>query len=304
MKKSPLDEVFKELYGFYPDKAGQAFEMMVAAAFKLLWGLDISYNDFVQGQYSGTTYQLDGTIQNGDSKSMIEAKDYSLDGRKVGRGDVQKMQGALSDLIHSQGIFASSTDYTGPAIKYADSSTSNPLQKPIVLFNIRPSVIEDERGRLKKVIVTVNICRPEFQKGVFDVRLEEEYKDQFKNDGVLGKVIQCKLEEFYDRDRKIKLTMEQLSGDISKNALQKDVNEIYATWIFNETFIQAENRLYKIRGLTYKIPISTGSTEFVIQTEGSAKLFIRSMDGKIDKLIYDEELKKVHFENGRVTLKR
>lgn len=83
MKKSPLDELFNELYGFYPKKPGQAFEMMVSAAFKLLFNVDVSYNDYVKGIHSGTTYQLDGIIQNNGFEGMIEAKDYSLEGKKV-----------------------------------------------------------------------------------------------------------------------------------------------------------------------------------------------------------------------------
>ena len=53
---------------------------------------------------------------------MVEAKDYSIEGKKVGRGDIQKQAGALNDLPIKQGIFASAIDYT--ALK-ADESLYN-----------------------------------------------------------------------------------------------------------------------------------------------------------------------------------
>jgi hypothetical protein len=45
MKKPPIDELFFELYGYYPEKAGQGFEMLVAAALKLLAGRDVPYGN-------------------------------------------------------------------------------------------------------------------------------------------------------------------------------------------------------------------------------------------------------------------
>lgn len=45
MKRPPIDELFFELYGYYPEKAGQGFEMLVAAALKLLAGRDVPYGN-------------------------------------------------------------------------------------------------------------------------------------------------------------------------------------------------------------------------------------------------------------------
>lgn len=43
MQKPPIDELFFELYGYYPAKSGQGFEMLIAAAFKLLAGQEMLY---------------------------------------------------------------------------------------------------------------------------------------------------------------------------------------------------------------------------------------------------------------------
>ena len=81
---------------------------------------------------------------------MVEVKDYTIDKRKVGRSDLQKLQGALTDLDFEKGVFVSATDYTKPAKKYSDGAEINPLQKEIDLFHIRPSTELDEKGRVKK----------------------------------------------------------------------------------------------------------------------------------------------------------
>ena len=126
MKKSPIDNLFNELYGYYPKKAGTAYELLVAGALKIITGENIKYDQHLKGNYSETDYQLDGL--NVNQNQMIEAKDYSISNSKVGRDDIQKLQGALSDLNVDKGLFASATDYTKPAKKYSDGTIKNPIQ--------------------------------------------------------------------------------------------------------------------------------------------------------------------------------
>lgn len=46
-----------------------------------------------------------------NGETMVESKDYTIDDRKVGRPDLQKLQGALTDLPQiKDGIFTSATD--------------------------------------------------------------------------------------------------------------------------------------------------------------------------------------------------
>src|SRR6188474_416562 len=139
MSISPIDELFKEMFGYYPNKAGQGYELIVAAAIHIVTGEQTSSNDHYRGLYSGTDYQIDAVISNEDVKHMVEAKDYTINNRKVGRGDLQKMQGALTDLDFERGVFASATDYTNPAKKYSRGTDINPIQKGIDLYHIRPS---------------------------------------------------------------------------------------------------------------------------------------------------------------------
>lgn len=93
--KSPIDELFYSLMGFYPTKEGAAYEIISAAALSLLEHREAKHNQFLIG-LSASQYQLDGLIEN---DTMIESKDYTKRGAKVGRDDLQKMEGALTDLL-------------------------------------------------------------------------------------------------------------------------------------------------------------------------------------------------------------
>jgi hypothetical protein len=84
MSKSTIDELFYNLYGFYPNKAGQAYEMIVAAALKVITKDDIKYDQRERGIYSETLYQQDSVVYKEKFKTMIEAKDYTINIRKVG----------------------------------------------------------------------------------------------------------------------------------------------------------------------------------------------------------------------------
>ena len=62
--------------------------------------------------------------------------------------------------------------------------------------------------------------------------------------------------------------------------------------------------MYALEKIDYKIPISRDTEEFTIENNGNPCLLIRSLDGNIDKLLTDKELKKYKFnDDGSVTKK-
>jgi hypothetical protein len=73
MKRPPIDELFFELYGYYPENAGQGFEM-VAAALKLLAGRDMPYGnagDEQQGSRDGMRTSTEENDQGGISRITL-----------------------------------------------------------------------------------------------------------------------------------------------------------------------------------------------------------------------------------------
>lgn len=298
-KKSPIDNLFLELYGYYPPKAGQAYEMIVSAAFKLLLDKDIEYDQRLRGEYSETVYQLDGLVKDNSQKKMVEAKDYTIDNRKVGRGDLQKLQGALTDLPIDSGVFASATGFTKPASKFADSSEINPMNKSIELFDIRPSTEEDEKGRIKKIVINMSMHVADYKRGTFQPVFTKNGFTKLEKNGLVEKPIEMRLEHFYDKDRNIIMTLSELTSKHPPGTIWEEGFVSKGCWVIDGYF-EIESELYEIKGLQYEVPFSVGKQELIIEGGGEPKIYIKSHDGEINKLISDKDLKKVKFENNKV----
>lgn len=155
-ESSILDELYYQLYGERLPKKGQALERLSAVALKLLQEeCKVQYDQQVRAKFSNTVYQLDGLIDEGGRQVMVEAKDYTVSGEKVGRSDLQKMEAALTDLDIPEGKFVSATDFSNRAKPFAESTKTNPKAYPIELSHVRPSNLEDEKGRVKTIHVTI-----------------------------------------------------------------------------------------------------------------------------------------------------
>lgn len=112
-QKSEIDELFFRLMGYYPNKAGEAYEIISAAALGIVKQQEAEHNRFLKGESGGRPYQIDGLL---NGKIMVESKDYTIEDKKVGRPDLQKMQGALTDLPDiEEGYFTSATKYSRDA---------------------------------------------------------------------------------------------------------------------------------------------------------------------------------------------
>jgi hypothetical protein len=276
--------------------------MIVSAAFKLLLGKDIDYDQRLRGDYSDTVYQLDGIVNDADSKKMIEAKDYTLDDKKVGRGDIQKLQGALTDLPVNTGLFASATNYTKPAIKYAESSLKNPMQKPIELFHIRPSTEQDETGRINKIVVNMSMHVADYSAAKYNFIWTSEGREELIKNDYASKQIKITIDEFYDKNGEPLISIYELTKSYppgttwEKNFISK------GCWVIKEGYVRIDGTLYPIKGIEYEIPFRVTEDELVIESEGIPRLYIKNADGSIDKLISDKDLKKVRFNNGRVEI--
>ena len=111
---SSIDILFEQLFGYKPKKSGEAYEIISAAVMKLFnKNCKVSHDEELRGTFSNTLYQIDVLLEHQSKKEMGEAKDYTVQGKKVGREDLQKLGGALVDLDEvSGGIFFSATDYT------------------------------------------------------------------------------------------------------------------------------------------------------------------------------------------------
>ena len=288
---SEIDELFHRLMGYYPKKAGQAYEILSAAAIGLIKAQMAEHNQFLKGNSGGRAYQIDGLL-NGDI--MIESKDYTIENHKVGRPDLQKLEGTLTDLPQiKEGYFTSATDYSKDAIKYADGTETNDAQKVITTIDIRPSTPEDEQGRILTIFLTMHYLVPNYEKGKVSFIFPKEgqiiMEDCLRRSGLTeGK---CCTGVLYDKDGNFKTTIADFSRN---NQPVYDWNSEFVSGEFPiNAFIKFYDVLVPIKGISYTdVPIEKRTEKFTIVANGNATLLIKSEKLGINKLISDVDLKK------------
>lgn len=284
--KSPIDELFYSLMGFYPTKEGAAYEIISAAAISLFEQRETRHNQFVNG-LSESLYQLDGLIEN---DTMIESKDYTKRGAKVGRDDLQKMEGALTDLSEiKKGYFTSATEYTEPAQMYAEATSKNPLQKEIIPVYLRPSTKDDEKGRVNKIQIQMNMIIPDFTNGIFNI-LYSNKEEEAKLQKFIGASapISLTIKEFYDFSGNVIETVENLCKE-QQPKFPMDATEVDG--VFNiKAYIKINDSLFSIKGLKYHISVLHHTETFTIESKGDAKMLIKCDRLNINKLITNLEM--------------
>lgn len=297
-EKSSIDEFFHGIYGFYPEKAGQAYELLVNAALKIInKDSDVKYNQFKEGIYSQQKYQLDGIK---DDKESIEAKDYTIRNEKVGRPDVQKQEGGLIDLPYEGGIFASATGYTRNAEKYAEGTYKNPNGKPIDLYDIRPSTEEDEEGRIKTIIVNINSIYLDFNNWIVTPIFTKESREELLNQFGENR-IPIMMGAIYNSDKSIFITVKDWTNSLNSLINFEDNNDVLiGETDFSNKYILIQDALYGISKIRYQIPIRRDSQELRIEQDGNACLLVKNSDGTTNTLLTDVQLKNINFVEGRI----
>lgn len=305
-KESIIDDLYYNLYGEHQTKEGQALEHLSAVALKLLEETrKVQYDQQIRAKYSDTVYQVDGLVSNGDQQMMVEAKDYTARGKKVGRADLQKLEGALTDLDIAEGIFVSATGYTNRAKPYAESTKVNPKQNPISLYHVRPSIPDDEKGRIKTIVVTIIANGLDFNRGTYKPIINDDFlksiKDRIAKDG--EKVIMT-LSNFYDKEGNVVETFENITRQLNRDLPQK-VNKGYileGKWDFPIPVYISLGTFgdVMIDSIEYKIPTYRDECSFAINQDGNPVLLIKSEDGIINKLFTDKQLRQCSFGSGEI----
>lgn len=289
-QRSKIDELFYDVMGYYPTKEGAAYEMMSTAILALLTEQNARHNNYMVGS-SGCKYQLDGII---DQHIMLEAKDYTKRGQKVGRDDLQKMQGALIDLENiDKGYFTSATQYTSEASKYAEGTKRHPVKKEIVPIELRPSTPKDEENRINTIVCHINTAYPDYEKGEFGVMFAEGERERLneyiRNNNLTA--INIHIEFIYNDRGETIMSIQELS---SNHKVQIDNDTTFLDGVIDvDAYIEIDSMLYRIKGLTYKnVPIRRASQTITIKSDGTPTLLVKSEELGINKLITNNELKR------------
>lgn len=300
---SVIDNLFNEIYGYMPAKDGQAYEMLATVVMKILGEKNDAFHDErLRGKFSQTLYQIDTLLKSSAGDLMGEAKDYTDRGAKVGRADLQKLGGALNDVEVDGGLFFSATDYTKPAKKYAEAAEQI-VGKKIDLFHLRPSIERDEEGRIKTIIVTMVAYLPDYMNAKFSPVFTPEGNEKIKSllsTGVLNEgSFHMLLHTIYDEHGSELTTIHNLASCDFGGGFDESAK---GSFILHGGHIKIKDHLVGIFGITYDVPYKTITEDIIIETKGIPKLLIKDEKGNIDKLITDEDLKRVKLINGKTLL--
>lgn len=300
---SPIDKVFEEIFGHSPKKNGTAFEQLAAIATHIINGGEVKHDDKLRGEFSKTLYQLDVHNKTDSTSLMGEAKDYTIRNEKVGRGDLQKLGGALPDLKNIDvGAFFSATGYTGPAKKYAKRA-HNITGKPISLYGLRPSTEVDELGRIKTIVININVIEPQLQNTKLMPHITTKGQEVINVLLKDGEEYKADMHYLYDENGNKKLSINELIsqcyGDINK-----ETNKTHASYILKDHYISVKGVLVEIQGLEYEIPCSYYTETIRISDDSENRLALLDGDGKVLQIITDKKLREYEFdEDGNLKKK-
>lgn len=308
--KSIIDQFFNDLYGWTPQKEGAAFELLTAAALKILQKeKEVKYDQRIKGTHSDVVHQVDSLLTDTTGNEiMVENKDYSKRGDKVGYSDIAKLQGTMTDLNVKEGFLVSATDFTNVVKKYAKGTTDNEEQKSITLCDVRPSTKEDEKNRVKEILCRLTVVDLDFDNAVLSIQFSTETHKEIFNDlkslcpnNQESITIKEEISSFYDKQGNVIKTLKEITKSFSlEQKGEKDVFE--GIYEMPDAYTYIQGKLYPCKGLLYKIPVIRYTTSFSVTKDGKPILLVKSSDGKINKLLTDEELRNVSFNNGKVEI--
>lgn len=191
---TPSDKLFYQLMGFYPVKAGTAYELISDAVTMIVAPHEQARHDVILTGHTKAPHQIDGLVDD----IAIEAKDHSAGKKqaKVSIGEVMKHEAAICDLQETtKGLFFSSSGFSSKAIRFAEGLSEDIHQKVIQLLHSRPSFPEDEKGRIMRIQVNLEFKIPEYQ---YQVLLSDDIWKKLKKD---DKNVKC-LNLLYDAQGK------------------------------------------------------------------------------------------------------
>lgn len=307
---SIFDKMYETIFGEKPSKLGTAFERFTAIALYLLEKGDVQHDARIRGELSQTLYQIDAlySTDSPTSKGMAEAKDYTVQGKKVGRGDLQKLAGALPDLkMVTEGSFFSATDYTRPARKYAEASAEITNGKRIRLYHLNIPRDGDEAGFIKTISMSIHLARPMTQAAKIKPIISDNGQNSIRAKFNLqpGETISysATLEKLYDSSGSIITTLRDITikgyGDIDPTT-----NISHFSYRLPHHFVKIDGALIEISGLECAIPFSYIDYNLTITDDRLSRFALKDASGAIIRMITDDEIRSLKFDSdGNVVSK-
>ena len=297
---SPIDKIFAEIFGDLPSKSGTAFERLAAIATHIVSGGEVKHDDKVRGEFSKTLYQLDVHHKGDGLAVMGEAKDYSIRAGKVGRGDLQKLGGALPDLATiDAGSFYSATGFTKPAQKYAEQA-QNIIGKPITLYGLRQSTDTDENGFIKTITIDFTVVIPRPEEGSWQPHITPAGRAALKAsqpEGTEEIRYNIRLSHFYDQAGSVKLSLHELTSMAYGESFD-DAGSAFGCFLLKDHYMSIDGVLVELLGLEFEIPRIHHYEPLVITDDRENRLVLLDGKGDVLRFFTDEMLRAYEFDDA------
>lgn len=295
--KSENDSLFFEIFGYYPAKAGKAYEILSTAAYAIATRASNAVLDTRVRGKCGALHQLDGRLMVADDDVQLEAKDYKS---KIGIGKISEVKGRLSDLPVDRAVYAAK-QYTKPARQFAKGTFDNGDKKGVTLLDIRKSKNKDLIGRIGTIKVKISVPPfPDMSLIDWCFTFSPSTERIIANDGI---DIQSEKDILIVDDKDLdKAIIPEFEKDALNKIRGKSLNDgdLILGHLQNQgLYAQLSNgRKYPIEDFYYRVPICIINDETEVKPNGKPVIYIKSDDGTIDKLITDKDLLEWGKQNG------
>lgn len=279
---TPSDKLFYQLMGFYPAKAGTAFELISTAVTMIITPHEEAKHDVTLIGHTQAPHQIDGMVDD----IAIEAKDHSAGKKqvKVSIGEVMKHETAICDLKETtKGLFFSSSGFSPNAMQFAEGLSEDIHQKLIQLLHSRPSAPKDEKGRIMRIQVNLEFKIPDYK---YQVLLPDNVLIKLKNG---NKNVRCQNILYDAQGRMVSMfddVVDELYPDLNIDVQGQKVDTP------NKYILTDDNRLFPLDGFICSRTIRTESHPFEVAIKGKPVLLVKSDSLNINKLFTDVELKE------------
>lgn len=279
-------------------KAGTKYEMLAALVYKALDPSSVVIHDFrLRGDGKAASHQIDVTIENNNSRHriLIECKDYD---KVVGIKILRDFYGAISQIRPNGAIVLTRKGFTKMAVKFAND-------EGIKLGIFREFLESDWDNRLKNITFELTLMEIQNPRILGWLVPDEDLKE-IQEKLVLAPEtinrIETKHAYFYDSNGEIENNFENVLTPIFNSfAYDSDGKHSGAHRFENLRHIKIGNILVPVHGFKYEFTATSSSEAIKIGLGKQIAILLLSMlDGTIDKVIFDNDIKHMTFKNGKV----
>lgn len=294
---APIDLIYDRHVADEKLKAGTKYERLAALVFKRLHEQGVVVHDLrLRGDGKKAVHQIDVTVERSGCtrRLLVECRDREP-GNKIEQGDVRDFNGALVQL-DADGIMVTTEGYTRGAVDYADDEGITLA----VMRGFRDD--EDWEGRLRKIEIEISIFVPDTESIRARLLVATPDADTSFTGGVDPNEIAVQSQDGMPAGS---------LADLVRAALDKvptgTTGHVVSTYDADPPLLVQLNSgpAVSVRGVEVEADILE-LTEHVTVDAGDrvATLILETIDGQINRVFFDTDLRRFRFDSDGNVLPR